>query len=310
MAVAHGLAIQLIHAQNPDDRKAEQMIHPDLHWSFPVKGASTISDDFIGEFRDWHLKQPLGALDQWALRLEGQSGKFNINVKEIQSIQHKLSLKSFEEGPKVLIIYGAEYLGAEGNRLLKLLEEPPDETFIILCTERIQGILPTILSRCQHFKLHPIREEMLMSWLKEKGVTDEAKAKELIDLCEGNMGELEELLQHDDRKSALNPDVWLNAIRSSNFEEMLLIANDFRALEKEQQHVFIKTALANLRRHSLHNVDQRIFGGETSDLFDLDVVDKISDTLNEMLEHSERNAHASIMMMSNSIKLWRKLKSK
>ena len=128
-------------------RKVKKLVHPDLHFVYPVIGSDKTSEDFWPQFRELLLKHPWFNLNQWLQHLDSENKQANIPAKECALILQKMSLKPFESPNKVLIIWLPEYLGKDGNRLLKLLEEPPGHTYIFAVTRNKHKILNTILSR-------------------------------------------------------------------------------------------------------------------------------------------------------------------
>src|SRR5450432_418010 len=131
--------------------KAQQFIHPDIHFSYPVipkkPGDKPVSTDYIAEWREFISQYPYGNAFDWLQFIGAENKQGNITANECNDIIKKLSLKSFESGYKILIMWMPEYLGKEGNKLLKLVEEPPPDTLFILVAENESQILPTILSR-------------------------------------------------------------------------------------------------------------------------------------------------------------------
>ena len=116
----------------------KKLIHPDLFLSFPVYNKSkdsskkSTSNDFITEFREFIIANPYASATNWMQHLTSENKQGNISAEECRSIGSKLSLRPILGGAKILIIWYAEYLGKEGNRLLKLIEEPPNKTLFIL----------------------------------------------------------------------------------------------------------------------------------------------------------------------------------
>ena len=96
---------------------------------------------------------PYGNVYDWLQFIGAENKQGNITANECNDIIRKLSLKSFESEYKILIMWMPEYLGNEGNKLLKLIEEPPPNTLFILVAENESLILPTIVSRCQLIKI-------------------------------------------------------------------------------------------------------------------------------------------------------------
>src|SRR5215204_3988792 len=137
--------------KHPSYSKVRDMVHPDIHCTYPVitkkTGTPPISTDWIHEWRQFISSNPYGNVYDWLQFIEAENKQGNITAQECNDIIRKLNLKSFESEYKVLIVWMPEYLGNEGNKLLKLIEEPPANTLFILVTENESQILPTILSR-------------------------------------------------------------------------------------------------------------------------------------------------------------------
>ena len=141
----------------PSCTKANQLVHPDIHFSYPVvtkkPGTPPLSTDYITEWREFINNYPYGNVYDWLQFIGAENKQGNITANECNDIIRKLSLKSFESEYKILIMWMPEYLGTEGNKLLKLIEEPPPNTLFILVAENESLILPTIVSRCQLIKI-------------------------------------------------------------------------------------------------------------------------------------------------------------
>ena len=151
----------------PSCVKMDKLVHPDLHFVFPVinksktAGRSTISDDEIGTWREFVLENRYFGFEDWMNAIDAENKQARIFVTESESITSKLSLKSVEGGYKIVIIWHAEKMKAEcANSLLKLLEEPPAGTVFILVSDTPEQMLETIVSRTQRieFKRIPIAE--------------------------------------------------------------------------------------------------------------------------------------------------------
>ncbi|MEO7044427.1 MAG: hypothetical protein ABI091_03920, partial [Ferruginibacter sp.] len=200
----------------PACKKAAQLVHPDIHFCYPVisrkAGDKPISTDFINEWREFILKNPYGNSYDWLQFIGAENKQGNITSEETRDIVRKMSLKSFEAEYKILIIWMPELLGKEGNKLLKLIEEPPPNTLFVLVAENEALILQTILSRTQLIKiplLHKIDIEAALE-LRE-GISVE-KATAVAAISEGNYHEALQQLQHseDDWEVLLRD--WLNSI--------------------------------------------------------------------------------------------------
>jgi DNA polymerase-3 subunit delta' len=179
----------------PSCIKSQKMIHPDIHFSFPVfklKSGSenpALSSDFNKPWREAVLSNPYQNLSDWLDFIDAENKQGNISADECRLIIHDLSMKTFESKHKVMIIWMAEQLGKEGNILLKLLEEPPDHTLLILIAENRDQLLPTILSRCQIISIPRLSDDDLLDVLMNKhGLHREAAAK-IVRQSEGNYRE-------------------------------------------------------------------------------------------------------------------------
>ncbi|HRI22807.1 MAG TPA: hypothetical protein PLA68_17735, partial [Panacibacter sp.] len=143
--------------QQPAYSKSAGLIHPDIHFSYPViskkSGDKPVSTDYVTNWRDFIKQTPYGNAFDWLQFIGAENKQGNITAEECNDIIHKLSLKSFESDYKILLMWMPEYLGKSGNKLLKLIEEPPPDTLFILVAENEEQILPTILSRCQLVKI-------------------------------------------------------------------------------------------------------------------------------------------------------------
>ena len=173
-AVALALAyIQRLNCHNPKNgdscgecpscRQISKLIHPDVHFVFPVnKGSKTnvdkpVSDTYITQWRDLVLSNPYFKESDLheALGLESRSGV--IAVQEAKSIIAKLSLTSVSNGYKAVIMYLPECMNQEAaNKLLKIIEEPPVKTVFILVTHSPEKVMQTIFSRCQALRIAPL----------------------------------------------------------------------------------------------------------------------------------------------------------
>lgn len=137
-------------------RQYEQLQHPDLHFAFPIvkTDSSDVCDGFMRSWRELVLQQPYFDLDDWyrAIGVENKQGV--IYEKESSEILRKLSLKSFSGGYKVMIIWLPEKMNIScSNKLLKLLEEPPEKTLFLLISEHPELLLSTIVSRTQEVRV-------------------------------------------------------------------------------------------------------------------------------------------------------------
>ncbi|NOR28043.1 MAG: DNA polymerase III subunit delta', partial [Lutibacter sp.] len=205
MAIAYA---QYILCSTSDDKKASvlkcsKLAHPDLHFAFPVATnefikTHPVSNLFLEDWRDFIRLNPYGNLFEWLQSIGIENKQGQIGVHEAEEIVKALKLKSYEGGYKIMIIWMAEKMHTSAaNKLLKLIEEPPEKTVFLLVTENEEQIITTIKSRCQvlHFPL--LSEADIANFLIEKEGTDEPIAKQIAQQADGNFNKALHLLHND-----------------------------------------------------------------------------------------------------------------
>ena len=156
--------------------KCAHLSHPDLHFAFPVSNTDkvrshAVSSHFFAEWRQFVNEQPYGNLFDWYQLIGIEKKQGQIGVDEAHDIVKRLSLKSYEGGYKVMLVWMAEKMNiAASNKLLKLIEEPPEKTIIILIVEDEEQVMQTIKSRCQMLHFPPLPEEAIARALEDMGI--------------------------------------------------------------------------------------------------------------------------------------------
>lgn len=224
--------------------RAEQLIHPDLHLSFPVitktAGSKPISNDYLKEFRDFVKEQPYSNVYDWLQVINAENKQGNITAEECNDIIKKLSLKTYEAEYKVLVMWMPEYLGKEGNKLLKLIEEPPANTVFILVAENEEAILPTIVSRCQHIHVPLPTKQDVFTALINRYQANETMVNQIANLCEGNVREALQLLQHSNENWMPFVNEWLRVIIRRMYTDELKFIEDIAKQGREKQKQFLR----------------------------------------------------------------------
>ncbi len=241
-------------------RKVSRMEHPDLHFSYPfikpekVKSESLTADFFTAEFRKFVQAGPYQSIYDWLQALEAGNKQGNINVAECENIIRKISLKSFEGGKKVLILWGAEYLDREGNRLLKLIEEPPADTHLIFVSSHLEGILSTILSRVQTVRLPPIPVPELIAGLQQKGLAEDARSASLAAItAEGSFADAVRLASGTEEDLFPEFRNWFNAIFTQKGLLLTAFAEQLSKKGREMIKDFLSYATHLLQAALLHH---------------------------------------------------------
>lgn len=304
--------------------KAEQLIHPDIHFSYPVvtkkSGSPPVSTDYISEWREFIQTSPYGNVYDWLQLIGAENKQGNITAQECNDIIRKLNLKSFESEYKVLILWMPEYLGNEGNKLLKLMEEPQPNTLFVLVAENESQILSTILSRCQLVKIPMLSEtEIQDALVKEKRSDDNKSARQIALLSEGNYREALQLLQHAEGDWQALLREWLNAILKTGPVAQTKWVEEVSRLGREKQKQFLKY-FNHLLEHAIRakSMGKNIYLPEN----EADFVDRLNriagiadqkaiiEELDRACYHIERNANAKILFHALTIKLYHIIQDK
>ena len=303
--------------------KAQQLIHPDIHFSYPVvtkkSGSPPISTDYISEWREFIKNYPYGNVYDWLQFIGAENKQGNITAQECNDIIRKLNLKSFESEYKILILWMPEYLGNEGNKLLKLIEEPPPNTLFILVAENESLILPTIVSRCQLIKIPALETIEVQEALVKRNNTSADIARQAAGVSEGNYREALQLVQHadEDWQSLLRE--WLNAILKTGPVAQTKWVEEISRLGREKQKQFLRYfnhLLEQAIRFKL--MGSNIYLPETEKDF-ADRLNRIAgiaqqkaiiEELDKATYYIERNANAKILFHALTIKLYHIIQDK
>ena len=303
----------------PACKKASELVHPDIHFTYPVitkkSGEKSISADFIKEWRSFVNSNPYGNVYDWLQFINAENKQGNISASECNEIIRKMSLKSFESEFKILIIWMPEFLGKEGNKLLKLIEEPPPNTLFILVAENEGQVLPTLLSRTQLIKIPVLTNMEIEAALVLKAGAALEKAQQAAIVAEGNYREALLLLeQNDDDWEAILRD-WLNAILKTGPVAQVKWIDDTAKIGREKQKQFLKYFI-HLLEHAIRlrvinaGSDQVSSGNETdfairlNKLCSISQQDAIINELNKASYYIERNANAKMLFHALSIRLY------
>jgi DNA polymerase-3 subunit delta' len=307
----------------PAYHRASQLMHPDLHFSFPTiiekPGQKNISANFIEQWREFINGYPYGNAFDWLQFIKAENKQGNISADECNEIIKKLSFKSFESAYKVLVLWMPEYLGKEGNKLLKLIEEPPDNTIFILVAASEENILPTILSRCQFIKIPRLSTDEIEFALIGRAKLEPEKAKQVAILAEGNYREALHLIQHSDQDYISMIKDWLNAILKMGPLAQLKWVEEMSKLGREQQKQFLKY-FNHLLEHSIRlktmgsnlplDSDLKDFALRINKIAGVSQMESIVNELDKSIYHIERNANAKMLFMALSIKLYHIIQNK
>ncbi len=303
--------------------------HPDLHFAYPCISKSktnSTNTDLLSSWRNFIISSPYGDIYEWLKLLESGNKQGIINVEEVIKIQKKISLKSHSGGNKVLIIWGAEKLNLQAsNKLLKIIEEPPEKSYFILVTEKSSVLLPTLISRCQKIKLPPIEVEEIEKALKKLNMN--SNLTEIIKFSKGSWRKVLNDINNKEEKDRFEN--YLNNFLNACFNikkskkaiiDLLNWSESIASLEREEQKEFIKYVLEVIRQcllisyNSTQLVDFQYFKNVNLKNLSAHIHSKnileITTLLEETIYFLERNGNSKIILSSFSIELVRLLNVK
>ena len=303
---------------------SHRFIHPDFHLTFPVikkdglKREETTSNAFVQEWRKLILANPYSNIFDWTVAMGGDS-KPNINTRECNEIIQKLGMQAYSDGPKVMMIWLPEYLGKEGNRLLKLIEEPTNDTYLILISEDQNRILPTIISRCQLVKVDMFTDQEINEHLIAQGASNDAALEEIVRLSAGNMSKAIRLFSGKDQLFSDLLFAWLRTAYKGDGAEMLTMAGKLAAMASDQQLQFLEYGLHFLREFLFWKVtgmtprmsDKELeTSSKLSTILESSKVEEISKVLEGTIFAIGRNANLKVLWMADTIQVGDILKNK
>jgi DNA polymerase-3 subunit delta' len=243
--------------------KYEKMIHPDLHFVFPVikgkKATDPVSDNYIEDWREFVRKSPYFGLNNWLDTIEVGNAQGLIFASEASEIIRKLSLKTFESDFKIMIIWLPEKMHqATANKLLKMIEEPPEKTLFLLVSEEPDKILPTILSRCQLIKIPSFSNEEVKSYLRSTFGTTEIKSADIARIANGNLLRAIELCENDEtaRENLENFKTLMRHAWKRDILSLISWSEEISSLGRESQKNFLSNSLRLLRENLMLSIDQ------------------------------------------------------
>jgi DNA polymerase-3 subunit delta' len=327
LAIAYARYISCLNPSNedacgkcPNCIKFNHLAHPDLHFIFPVvKKKSTkdvVSDDYIAEWRELIAKTPYFNLHTWLEEMGAENQQAQIYVKESNEIIRKLSLKSSQGGYKIIIIWLPEKMNQEcSNKLLKLLEEPAEQTVFLLVSEEPDMLLTTIQSRTQRINIKGIEEKDLKEALMNIHGLQEQDATDIAHRSEGNfLKAIESISLNEENK--LFFDLFVALMRLSyqrKIKEMKVWSENVAAMGRERQKHFLSYCQRMIRENFIYNFHNRsiTYLGSEEEAFSTRFapfinernVMEIMSELNEAQRHIEQNVNAKMVFFDFSLKM-------
>ncbi|MGD1841303.1 MAG: ATP-binding protein [Thermonemataceae bacterium] len=298
--------------------KMNKLIHPDVHFVFPVSNVGKISkpksQDFLKEWRSFS-QFPYGNISDWQEAIGAQNKLPAISAEEARGIISTLALKPFEASYKILLMWLPEYMNiTAANAILKVLEEPPPKTIFLLVSQNAEQLLVTILSRVQLIQIPAFEDREVKQYLEKQEEIEEIKAMQIANLAEGNLRKAQHLLAEvqDDNHTLFRD--WMRLCYGNDYTALVKQADDFASK-------YTKEARRNLLQYGLSVCREALvwqYGG--TDMVRLEgegltfikgfakVINEHNVTylygyLNDALLHLERNASPKIVFLDISLKI-------
>ena len=307
--------------------KMNKMVHPDVTYTYPVAPKEKISKpksvDFVAQWRQAVLENPYLSYNDWMLTLDLDNKQGLISVEESSDIINRLNLKAVEAPYRIVIIWLPEKLHTSAaNKLLKILEEPPQDALFFLVAENYEDIMQTILSRTQLVKVGRISDEEMFGVLTDKHGLDKITARRMVHRADGSYNEALSLLGNNEAENDLSNRFlsWMRSCLKLNAKEITEMAGTFSSESREQQKIFLKHALDIARECLLINyADRSLIRLEGSDLesmqrfapfVNINNAEDFIQELNTASFHIERNGNSKMVFTDLSFKMYHLLQVK
>jgi len=238
--------------------KISKLAHPDLNFILPTTTTKLVPKDatsgkFMAEWRTFLAESPYQGFNDWMQHIGAENKQGSISKEEAGSLLKLVSLKAFEAKFKLVIIWLPELMHpAAANAVLKLLEEPPPATVFLLVSNEPERLLPTILSRVQPVAVRPFSEDDITNYLAKHYHVPEAKARQVAQLAEGNLGAAiasrEQSADHNYAEFFIN---WMRkcyGVKMFDFAERTKLTNAKEAADKEKDILKKKAAEEALKK--------------------------------------------------------------
>lgn len=301
----------------PSCQKYAKLVHPDLHFVFPIALSKDVrvSTHLIAEWREALLENAYLTLDEWFGKIDAENKQPVIGTEESGETLRKLSLTTFEGEYKIMIIWLAEKMNqSAANKLLKILEEPPDKTLFMLITENEDQLLRTIVSRTQLVKIRAIADADLRTALMERHSLSQADAEKIAYQADGSYAAARQIMNRNEQ-AAFNLSAfqkWMRASLKFDGAKVISVIDELAAVGRERQKNFLLYSLTLVRESLLLNyADQSLvrmsgeelaFLGKFAPFIHAANGEKFIEELDKALYHIERNGSAKMVFLDLSFK--------
>jgi DNA polymerase-3 subunit delta' len=292
--------------------RTEKLIHPDLHFLLPLAGAKSLSTDFYPKWREAATANPWLDIFQWTQFADVEGKQVDIHKEDIVQTTHNFNLQAYEGGNKVMIIWMAQYLTREGNRLLKMIEEPQPQTYFILISNQREQILPTIRSRCMQIFCPPISPREMEKLLVYIYQAKPEQASMITAQAGYDMNRAHALMHHSMMDFMEELTVWFRALVAQKVHELAQWATKMGTQEKEEQKQFALFVISFIRKliwantqtdtESIRETQQDMIRYLTS-RYSPDMWYPVMEEVQTAYEKIARNANSKLLWLAVSISI-------
>ena len=326
LALALATANLILNSSPESQQYSSVLQHPDFHFAVPVNSSKIkqpTTEHFAKEWVNAVNDNPYLDLNSWYVQIGIEKKKGNISVHEADRISGKLALKPHSGIGKVMLIWCAEKLNTQAsNKLLKIIEEPPKNTFVILTTSQEELILDTIRSRCQVLHFPRLGQDLIADKLSERQDISKSQAVFFAQQAEGDYTKAFNMATQNSEESEFE-EWFVNWVRlafqvksnTSVVKKLVDWGNTVGDNPRDKQVRFLKYCLHFFRQALLknYNINQLVYLNPTSS-FSLEKfspfihgnnIQDIYDSLHEAIYQINRNVSAKLIFTDISFKLTR-----
>ena len=299
----------------PSCHKFNKLAHPDLHFVFPVI-KSKVCDEYLKDWRDFLLKNSYFSLNNWLDFIDAGNAQGLIYEKESGEIIRKLNLKTYEARYKIMVVWLPEKMNAScANKLLKMIEEPPENTVFLLVSEDLEQVLPTIQSRCQPLHVRALESDEIVAAISQRYGLETGSAQTVAHIANGSFRKAIEIIESSDETKE-NFDYFVKMMRASvmrNIKSIKDIANELAAIGREKQKSFLLYSLRMFREYFVSNFGsptivyineaETAFGQKFAPFINERNIEAFNDEFSLAYRQIEQNGNAKIIFLDICLKV-------
>lgn len=336
IALATAVA-QYMNCQNPEEsescgkcvhcQRISKGLHPDVHYILPIitlkeGDKQLLTEHFLDTFREPFFEEPYYPFTTWQQALEGENKQLQIGVEEVREAKRKMSLKAFDAPYKVLIVWNIEKMNVSAaNAFLKLLEEPPAKTLILMTSSEPSRLLATISSRCQRVPVERYKAAEIAEYLQTKRHLSPKDAESASLVADGSIGQAIAYIEDGGAEMTQLYTEWLRAVFLGDFLKIQkgMEAGKSSGVEriakenKEFQRNFLNLAIRKIRDSLMFHLeapqlahvspDEQAFHAKFAQQAHPEKVERILTELESTQRYLMGNANAMMALTSLSLRI-------